>query len=219
MRRVILGGTFDPIHWGHLRPALHTCQLLEAEQLLLMPSAQPPHRDYPGASAEQRLQMAHLAATEVSQELAQSQSPLTCLAEAWELNQDRKSYTELTLSQLKQRWPDDTLIFLLGEDAFAGLPSWYNWQQLVAHAHLVVMQRPHSRLQLSVQLQAWLAQVETDSREPLLAASQGLVWRAETPTYAVSATAIRQAIQHQQPWRHDVPNLVADYIEQHHLYR
>lgn len=217
MIKAILGGTFDPIHWGHLHPALASCQMLGAEELLLMPSAQPPHRDYPGASAEQRLTMAQLAAAEMSQQSAQSH--LVCRAEDWELKQDRKSYTVLTLSQLKQRWPQDTLIFLLGEDAFAGLPNWYQWQQLTAHAHLVVMQRPHSQPHFSPQLAAWLSQIETNNCQDLLTMPQGLVWRAETPVYPIAATQIRQAIQSQQPWQDFVPSSVAAYIEQQQLYR
>lgn len=209
MIRTILGGTFDPIHWGHLRTAHHVSTHLASDCLVLMPSAQPPHRDGPQASATQRFAMAQLAAAELP----------NCIADDWELQQPRRSYTQLTLAQLHQRWPKDTLIFLLGEDAFAGLSSWYQWQRLVEHAHLVVMRRPNSMRHYPAELTEWLAHVETTSIAALQQQPQGLVYFAESPLISISATAIRTAIQTQQPWRDDVPPAVADYIEQHQLYR
>lgn len=209
MMRAILGGTFDPIHWGHIRPALSAMQQIGAEILHLMPSAQPPHRDYPGATAEQRFTMASLAAQELP----------NCEAEAWELNQPRKSYTALTLQQLAQRWSHDTLVFLLGEDAFAGLPQWYQWQHLLDHAHFVVMQRPHAQRHYCEQLQQWLQTVEVQSAAALHEHPHGRVYLAQTPAHHISATAIRNAIQTGGPWRHWLPASVADYITQHQLYR
>lgn len=209
MMRAILGGTFDPIHWGHLRPALAVMEHIGADHLHLMPSAQPPHRAYPGATAEQRLAMAQLAAHAVP----------NCEAEAWELQQPRKSYTALTLEQLAARWPNDTLVFLVGEDAFAGLPQWFQWQQLLDHAHFVVMQRPHAQRHYTSALQQWLAPVETQTISDLHQHRQGLVYCAPTPAYNISATAIRNAIQTDTPWQHWVPEAVANYITEHQLYR
>lgn len=209
MMRAILGGTFDPIHWGHLNAVKHVCELINCDQLILLPSAQPPHRSYPGASAEQRLAMAELAAQELP----------NCTADNWELLQPRKSYTQLTLSQFHQRWPHDTLVFIVGEDAFAGLESWYQWQHLLDHAHIVVMRRPHSHNVFSDTLQQWLADVETRQPEHLHNQSSGYVFLAETPAFDISATAIRNAIQTDQTWTHLVPTAVANYIQTHQLYR
>jgi len=209
MMRAILGGTFDPIHWGHLRPAQAVAAHIGADLLQLMPSAQPPHRGYPGASAEQRLAMTQLAAAELP----------ACVAEGWELQQPRKSYTALTLAQLADKWRDDTLVFVLGEDAFAGLPQWYQWQHLLDHAHLVVMQRPHAQPHFCDTLQQWLNTVLTESVQALHQQRQGLVYLAETPAYNISATAIRNAIQTNQPWQQWVPASVAEFITRHQLYR
>lgn len=209
MIRTILGGTFDPIHWGHLRTAQYVSSQLRSDMLVLLPSANPPHRDGPSATPAQRMAMAQLAAREMPQ----------CIADDWELQQPRRSYTQITLAQLQQRWPNDTLLFLLGEDAFAGLPSWYQWQRLVDHAHLVVMRRPHSPHHYSPELQQWLTQVQARSIEQLHQQPQGLVYFAESPQIPISATAIRTAIQTNQPWRDLVPPAVAKYIEQHQLYR
>lgn len=209
MMRAILGGTFDPIHWGHLRSATNVCEQIHSDHLVLLPSAQPPHRSYPGATAEQRFAMATLAATEIP----------SCSADNWELLQSRKSYTQLTLEQFHQRWPTDTLVFILGEDAFAGLQSWHNWEHLLDHAHFVVMRRPHSHNVFSESLQRWLNKVQVKQPESLHQRASGCVYLAETPAFDISATAIRNAIQIDQPWQHLVPSSVANYIQTHQLYR
>ncbi len=209
MMRAILGGTFDPIHWGHLRPAQHVQAWLHADELRLMPSAQPPHRGYPGASAEQRLTMATLAAKELD----------NCHAEDWELRQARPSYSAQTLAELKHRWPHDQLVFLLGEDAFAGLTSWYQWQRLFDHAHLVVMRRPHSQQRYSAEIHALLKHREVQQPQQLKEQPAGAILVAETPAVDISATAIRHAIAHQLPWQHMVPENVYQYIEAQQLYR
>jgi nicotinate-nucleotide adenylyltransferase len=209
MMRAMRGGTFDPIHWGHLRPAQQVQKLIQADQLLLMPSAQPPHRGYPGATAKQRLDMAVQAATELE----------NCQAEAWELHQHRPSYSAQTLAELKQRWPQDHLVFLLGEDAFAGLNRWYQWQRLFDHAHFVIMRRPHSQYQFCDELQKLLRQREITDPKLLKQRPSGSILMAETEPVDISATAIRHAIAQQLPWQHMVPETVYQYIEAHQLYR
>jgi len=208
MIRAILGGTFDPIHWGHLRPAQQVQQLLQA-QLHLMPSAQPPHRDYPGATATQRLTMAQLAATALDH----------CVAEDWELNQARPSYTAQTLAELKQRWPQGALVFLCGADAFASLHRWHQWQHLFDHANWVVMQRPHSQVTFNATVTKVLAERQITQLDQFIQQPQGAIYLAPTTAIDISATAIRTAIQQQQAWQHWVPASVADYIEQQQLYR
>lgn len=211
MLRLILGGSFDPIHWGHLRPLVQAFELLHADQLLLLPSARPPHRDGLGASASQRLAMAQLAAAELA--------PLPCCADDWELTQQRPSYTAITLQQLHQRWPHDTLVFVLGADAFAQLDSWYHWQQLLDYAHLLVLQRPQQNAPWSAAVQHLVQQKRASTVEQLQHQQHGLIAFADTTAVDISATAIRAAIVHQQPWRQYLPSSVADYIEQQQLYR
>ncbi|MDX1705080.1 nicotinate-nucleotide adenylyltransferase [Pseudidiomarina sp.] len=209
MMRLILGGTFDPIHWGHLRPAAAAREWLRADMLHLLPSAQPPHRDYPAASADQRLSMVQLAARELA----------CCQADDWELQQARPSYTVQTLAELKRRWPDDTLVFLLGDDAFANLDKWHNWQQLTAHAHLVVMQRPNHSPGWSPEVLSFYQDHYATTPMELTRRSSGLVLLAPTPEVTISATAIRTAIARGEAWEHWLPLAVADFIKSHHLYR
>ncbi|WP_258807139.1 nicotinate (nicotinamide) nucleotide adenylyltransferase [Pseudidiomarina sp. CB1] len=196
MLRIIFGGTFDPIHNGHVTTSLAAFAELDGDVMHVMPSAQPPHRDYPGASAEQRLTMV---------ELAYAGSPQV-VAENWELKRDGPSYSLLTLREMHERWPQDKLIFLLGNDAFAKLDSWYGWQELLNYADLAVMQR-------LAQDTPWTPAVEAFVRT-----HSNKVHLLNTPNIAVSATELRAAIASDTAWREQVPPRVARFIEQQHLY-
>lgn len=209
MLRIIFGGTFDPIHWGHIRPALALADELNAQQIHLMPSAQPPHRDVPGATATQRLAMVTLAA----------QLDPRLRAEDWELQQQRLSYSTLTLAELAQRYPNEPLVFALGSDAFNGLASWHQWQHLVDHAHLVVMPRPNTS-QPPAELQTFIQQHQVDDVEALHQAKHGKLYFSHTPLQDISATAIREQIANAESgWQGAVPETVAHYILTEQLYR
>jgi nicotinate-nucleotide adenylyltransferase len=196
MLRVIFGGTFDPIHQGHVTTSLAAFAELNGDLMHVMPSAQPPHRDYPGASAEQRLAMVELAYAGHPQ----------IIAEDCELKREGPSYSLLTLQEMHARWPQDQLVFLLGNDAFAKLDSWYGWQELLQYADLAVMRR-------DAQDTPW-----TPAVEQLVRSHSDSIYLLETPNIAVSATELRAAIANNKAWRDQVPNAVANYIEQHHLY-
>ncbi|MEX1222275.1 MAG: nicotinate-nucleotide adenylyltransferase [Idiomarina sp.] len=209
MLRIIFGGTFNPIHWGHIRPALALADELSAPAIHLMPSAIPPHRQTPAVSAEQRLQMVRLAC-ELDPRLQ---------AEDWELQQDRHSYTAITLAELKQQYPQDTLVFALGMDAFNALDTWHQWQQLVDHAHLVVMRRGNTQRHLKPVLNAFVTarELELGALHQQVA---GGIYFAQTPLIDISATEIRQRIKkHNDRWTDMVPAAIADYIKQQQLYR
>jgi nicotinate-nucleotide adenylyltransferase len=129
---VIFGGTFDPVHIGHLRVALEASEFLDAD-VRLMPANTPPHRPAPKASAAQRTAMLELA---VAGQRGLSVDPR-------ELRRDGPSYTRDTLVELRGEVPADrSIALLLGADAFAGLPTWHRWRELFELAHVVVMTRP-----------------------------------------------------------------------------
>ncbi|WP_417682228.1 nicotinate (nicotinamide) nucleotide adenylyltransferase [Pseudidiomarina aquimaris] len=196
MLRVIFGGTFDPIHNGHVTTSLAAFNELKADCMHVMPSAQPPHRDYPGASAEQRLTMVQLAYAEQP----------NIIAEDCELKRSGPSYSLLTLQEMQQRWPQDKLIFLLGNDAFAKLDTWYGWQELLHYADLAVMRR-------QAQDTPWSPAVTE-----LVRTHSAQIKQLNTPNVAVSATELRAAIAANRAWREQVPEAVAAFIEQQHLY-
>lgn len=209
MIRALFGGTFDPIHCGHINTALALLRELNIDRLHLMPNAVPPHRPQPQASSAQRLAMV---------ELACQAHPQLC-AEAFELNAEPPSYTVKTLQGFKQRYPDDILLFVMGMDSLVSLDQWYQWQQLTELAHLVVMPRPGYQLQqASPSLLAFINERLCQQPQALRDKPQGAIYLANTPRYDVSATAIREHPQRAAE-RGDLPAAVAEYIEQHQLYR
>ncbi|MDV6326554.1 nicotinate-nucleotide adenylyltransferase [Idiomarina sp. Sol25] len=208
MIRAIFGGTFDPIHNGHLQTAAALVKELDISTLALMPSAVPPHRPQPDASPEQRLDMVKLA----------SQQHTAFTVEDWELRQNRPSFTANTLSEFKTQFPDDTLLFVMGMDSLMSLHRWHQWRQLIKHAHLIVM--PRAGVPFNAQddeLKAFISAHMTRDKNTLNEQRQGLLYIAETPMVDVSATELRKQLQ-QREKNLPLPSNVYDYIRQHQLY-
>ncbi len=128
----LLGGTFDPVHYGHLRFADDVRRALGLDEVRLLPARDPPHRAGPAATAADRLAMLRLAVAEFP----------GLAVEERELRRDGKSYTVLTLEELRHEDPQRPLWLLLGADAFLGLPTWHRWREVFALAHVVVVARP-----------------------------------------------------------------------------
>ena len=207
MRRVgLLGGTFDPVHFGHLRSAVEVCEQLQLDELRLIPSARPPHRGMPGATAAQRLRMVELA-------LGQGGG---LQVDDRELQRERPSYTVETLESLRQELGSDVALFMvLGWDAFCGLPSWHRWESLLELANLVVLQRPDYDLEVPEVLKDLLAARSADQPER----SHGqIICLSQTPL-AISATHIRTLVGSGASPRFLLPDAVLDYIENEGLYR
>ncbi|MGI8561652.1 MAG: nicotinate-nucleotide adenylyltransferase [Luteimonas sp.] len=205
------GGTFDPVHNGHLAIARAARDAL-ACPVALMPAADPPHRPAPGASAEQRAEMLDLAV----------QGEPGLWVDRRELARKAPSYSVETLRGLRAEWgPDAAIALLVGADSFRGLPTWREGRALFTLAHFVVAERAESPLDsgLPAALADDLAGRWTDKREVLLHSPAGRVLRLRQPLHMASATAIRRQIAAGAPWRHSVPAAVADYIEHHRLYR
>lgn len=205
----MLGGTFDPVHIGHLRGALEVAALLELDELRLTPSARPPHRDTPSVSAQDRLAMVQCA--------VQGVSPLT--VDDRELLRDKPSYTIDTLESIRAELAaNDQLFLVLGWDAFCGLPGWHRWEELLQHCHILVLQRPDADVEPPDELRNLLA-ARSESDPTALSGPAGnisFVW--QTPL-AVSATQIRQLLASGKSVRFLVPDAVLAYIEAHELYR
>ncbi len=209
-RRIgLFGGTFDPVHIGHLRSALEVAQFMALDELRLVPSARPPHRGAPQVSAQDRLAMV---------ELAVAGEPLLRVDDR-ELKRDRPSYSIDTLESLRAELAgDDQLFLLLGWDAFCGLPSWHRWQELLEHCHILVLQRPDADSDPAEVLRDLLA--ARSINDPLSLEGPGgqisFIW--QTPL-AVSATQVRALLARGQSARFLVPDAVLHYIHAHGLYR
>lgn len=203
----ILGGTFDPVHFGHLRTGLDVVEKLGLAQLRLIPCAIPPHRHTPVASASERRLML---------ELAIKNHPKLVVDDR-ELSREGPSYTVDTLLSLRQDYPDNPLFVLMGSDAFCSLSSWSRWQQIPELAHIVVMQRPDEKMQLSTELADWYLQYQaTEGDESLVA---GKIWSVAVTQMAISATMIRDALMQQKDVRYLLPDAVIALIEQLSFYQ
>ncbi len=203
----ILGGTFDPVHFGHLRPAIDVLQQLKLDHIRLIPNNTPPHRPAPVATAQQRMLMLHLAVKNSEQFVVDDR----------ELHRDGASYTVDTLRSLRGEFQQNPLYLLLGTDAFLGIASWHNWQQLLEFAHIVVMQRPDEILNLDSNLADWYHDhLAIESDVELLA---GKIWPVDVTQLAISATEIRKQYAVGKSIQFLLPDSVIQVIEQLGLYK
>lgn len=209
-RRIgMLGGTFDPVHIGHLRSALEVAESLALDELRLTPSARPPHRGTPQVSAKDRLAMVECAAAGVA--------PL--VVDARELQRDKPSYTIDTLELMRgELAASDQVFLLLGWDAFCGLPTWHRWEELLQHCHILVLQRPDADSEPPDALRNLLAARSVSDPLALKGPSGQIAFVWQTPL-AVSATQIRQLLASGKSVRFLVPDAVLAYIDAHGLYR
>ena len=204
---VFYGGTFDPIHDGHLAIARAARDALSA-RVRLMPAADPPHRAPPGASAEHRARMLDLAVA----------GEPDLIVDRRELRRDGPSYSVETLREIRAEvGPEQPLALLVGADSFLDLPKWREWQALFELAHFVVAERPGSPLD-NERVEAIAVNRETAEVEALRGAPAGRVYRLHQPLHAESASQVRQLIAAGQAWQPFVPAPVAAYIERHGLY-
>ena len=202
----IFGGTFDPVHYGHLRSALEVKEIFGLTEVRLIPSAHPPHREQPAATALMRLHMLELS--------IKNQPGL--IIDTRELNRHGASYMVDTLSSLRQEFKDEPLLLFIGSDAFNHLKTWHQWQHLFDYAHIVVMTRPGFKIQnLDEFFKAKLATGITELAHNL----EGKLYFQQITQLDVSATAIRNMIAKQQNPGFLLPDTVIDYIRQHQLYK
>lgn len=200
----LLGGTFDPIHYGHLRPAREAMEVLGCAVLHVIPAARPPHRPAPVASAAQRLRMVELAVTEFPGFRADDR----------ELRRDGPSYTVLTLESLRAEYGPQPLGLLLGMDAFLGFESWHRWQDILDLAHLVVLTRPGWALE---DMAAW-AQERRADKEMLSRSVAGHVFFLAAAAQHISATQLRAAFARNGTVRGLLPEAVQEFIGQNNIY-
>jgi nicotinate-nucleotide adenylyltransferase len=205
----ILGGTFDPIHYGHLRLAEEMLELAGLRQIRFVPTGTPPHRDAPQVSATQRSEMVKLAIAD---------QPAFVLDE-----RATECYTVDTLRELRAEMGEQQpLCLLMGGDAFLQLHTWHEWEQLFGLAHIVVGYRPGFTIEeriitapapLREHYQKRLCAATT-----LRAQAHGGIAVLGIPKLEISATVIRSRVAEQRSIRYLLPNTVAEYIHQHQLY-
>ncbi|HQR82432.1 MAG TPA: nicotinate-nucleotide adenylyltransferase [Thiotrichales bacterium] len=199
----LMGGTFDPIHFGHLRSAWEVSQQLGLNEMHFIPSAIPVHRPQPVASAEQRLAMVKAAIEPIS---------------GWQVNdcelrRERPSYTVDTLLELRATLGDEhEFWFLMGSDAFEGLLSWHRWQELLSLTNIAVMVRAGSHPRCCAELNEMLNRPTNES------VGFGQVKLVEVTALAISATQIRAELASNQLPHFLVSESVLEYIQHQRMY-
>lgn len=205
----ILGGTFDPVHHGHLRLAIEMAEALGLAEVRLVPLYLAPHREPPTASAALRLRMLNAAI---------AGTPNLTVDER-ELRRARVSYTIETLAELRRERCGRPLCLILGMDAFSGLEGWHRWREIIGLAHLAVAKRPGSALSPSGPIQGLLDRHGVPDPSELHRQEAGCLLIRDVPALDISASAIRARIAAGRSPRHLLPDAVLELIERNRLYR
>ncbi len=205
----LLGGTFDPVHHGHLRIALECCEALALSELRFIPCHRSPLRDLPHAEAAARVAML---------EAALAGEPRFRL-DACELERPAPSYTVDTLTGLRASVGTTPLCLIVGMDAFLGLAAWRHWQEITRLAHLVVARRPGHIPEPQAALAEYAAGARCASPADLRGRSGGGLFFLDSSLLDISATDLRARVAAGRSIRYLVPDSVEAIIRQHHLYR
>ncbi|MCU7917793.1 MAG: nicotinate-nucleotide adenylyltransferase [Candidatus Thiodiazotropha sp. (ex Epidulcina cf. delphinae)] len=207
----ILGGTFDPVHFGHLRTALEVMQGVGLEEVRFIPLFQAVHRDQPEVSPRLRLKMVQIAI----------QGQQGFVADDREMQRTGDSYSVDTLRELRQAWPDKPLCLLLGMDAFSGFPEWRRPDEILRLAHLIVMQRPGQgegdptdpRVRGMVEAHRCMRRSQLKER------GAGCIFFQPVTQLQISASHIRAMVATGQSPRYLLPEPVLRVIEENRLYQ
>lgn len=204
----VFGGTFDPVHYGHLRAAAEVAEKLDVNDFRLLPAGQPPHRDHTDAEAYHRLAML---------ELALAPYPDLTVDER-EVRRSGPSYMVETLASIREEVGEVPIMLCLGQDAANSLDSWHRWQELFELAHLVVMKRPRSRPRYREPVARQLRRRRARDTSVLMNDVSGRVRYLEVTQLAISSTDIRRQLSAGRDPRFLLPATVLAYIRKHGLY-
>lgn len=210
----LLGGTFDPIHFGHLRLAEELAEVLTLGEVRFIPAGQPPHRGQPRAEARHRLEMVRRAI---------AGNPRFVL-DAREIHRDAPSYSVDTLASLRQEISAPTpLVLFMGADAFLGLTSWHEWRRLFDLAHIAVARRPGFsdaawEDALPDPLRRMLSTRQAEHPDEIWEKPAGRVFLHGITQLDISASQIRARALRGKSLRYLLPDGVIDYLHENHLY-
>jgi len=208
----LLGGTFDPIHFGHLGMAQELAQALALDTVKFIPAAVPPLKSQPSASAADRCAMVQLAI---------ANNPDFQLDDR-ELKRTGPSYTLDTLRSLRSELSEqDSLVLFIGSDAFKQFNRWHQWQEIIRLCHIALVARPDNDVStgLNPELVTFLQDHYTENAMDLQSATAGLITMQAITPLTISSSAIREQLKTRQSARYLTPDCVLDYIAQHGLYQ
>jgi nicotinate-nucleotide adenylyltransferase len=208
----ILGGTFNPIHLGHLHLAKQLQASLGFDSIRFMPAALPALKDVPSATAEQRAELVKIS--------IENQAHFTL--DTRELSRSGVSFTIDTLISLREALGNEVIIcWLMGSDAFANLNAWHRWQELLNYAHLVVVKRPRNDdlSKLSAEMKKLLSTYEAKHTDEIKQQAHGKILIQEIAALDISSTQIRENIAHGKDVSALVSPAALQYIQSHQLYK
>jgi nicotinate-nucleotide adenylyltransferase len=198
----IFGGTFDPIHYGHLRTAFELLQTLQFDEVRFIPCGDPPHRGLTFAPAALRLEMVRLA----------TRDQPGFVVDDRELQRGGPSYTVDTLASLRAEFPGRSLCLIIGMDAFLGLPTWRRWDEILEFAHIVVAHRPGWRVPREGPLGTLLEDHGTESAGDLHGRPRGNIFVQEVTQLEIASTGIRSLVGDGYDPRYLMPDCVRDVL-------
>lgn len=209
----VFGGTFDPIHFGHLRSALEICESLDLKEIRFIPCRIPPHRDSPIAGPLERFAMVNAALA----------GQPNMVADDREIKRDGPSYMVDTLQSLRKELASEPLCLILGMDAFMGLPSWHRWQEILQLAHLVVIHRPGKSLKntdskQATQVAALLKNHQVKDVKQLQSRTAGCIYLQPITQLDISASKIRDLVAAGKSPRYLLPDVVLQMIKVQKVY-
>jgi nicotinate-nucleotide adenylyltransferase len=207
----VYGGTFDPVHYGHLRPALEILEAFELSQIRFIPCGQPPHREPPHASAAQRLAMLHLAIAGIP----------GFITDAREIQRAGPSYMIDTLRSLQGELAGEHFCLILGMDAFAAFHTWHDWRSILQVCNLLVMHRPEfepAHVIQNAELKQLVAENLLQDKSAFINSAAGKLMFYTVTQLDISSTRIRDVIKHHRSARYLLPDDVIALIEQDNIY-
>lgn len=204
----ILGGTFDPVHHGHLRLAMEILELVNLAEVRLIPLHKPPHRHQPLASSQQRLAMLRLAVENVARLLVDDR----------EIVRGGISYTVDTLKSLREENADASLCLIMGMDAFRSLNTWHEWKTILDYAHIILADRQDITNVTEQKEIADFYSRHISRDESVLQKTHGTIMKLDIPVLDISASRIRTLCSRKKDPRFLLPDCVLNYIKQEALY-
>ena len=205
----IFGGTFDPIHIGHIEPVIEAAQQVNIEKIALLPCHIPTHKVISKTASHHRLEMVKLIC---------QQYPIF-YPDDREIKRGKPTYSIDTLREFRQQYPSRPLCFFIGMDSLLAINRWYQWQALFGLCHFIVCQRPEHDTDFSPEIKRLLQQRQVSEPTDLHLTPYGKIYLAATKEIAVSSTSLRQRLHANLPVDKLIPKIVINYIQQYKLYQ
>ncbi|MFT2092712.1 nicotinate-nucleotide adenylyltransferase [Paraglaciecola sp. 2405UD69-4] len=212
----IFGGTFDPIHNGHIFPILEAAEIAKIDKIALTPCYVPTHKSAATASSEHRLNMAKILCEEY---------PIF-YPEPLDINRNKPTYSIDTLSELNAKFPNTPLCFFIGTDSLVNIFEWHNWERLFELCHFIVCQRESDDIKQVLnskthneQLQILLQQRQVNDPLSLHQSLAGNIFVANTTPLTISSSTIRKMLTNGNSVEKWLPSSINQYIQQHKLYQ